>query len=68
MSPITVTFENLPPAETHPDLPRTLTFARELDVLVLLRKLGPAFLARHVGLHRELIEARQALAKQRRDA
>ncbi len=63
---ITVTFENLPPAETHPDLPRTLTFERELDVLALLRKLGPPFLARHPALHRELIEARWRIAEQER--
>ena len=47
---LTVHLIHAPPGWTAP-----LTFERELDVLVLLRKLGPAFLARHGALHAELI-------------
>ena len=59
---LTVTFKNAPPGWDKP-----LTFERELDVLAFLRKLGPDFLARHAGLHRELVEARWTIAKQERE-
>ena len=59
---LTVTFAHAPPDWTHP-----LTFERALDVRVMMRKLGPAFLARHADLHRELLEAWWMIAKQERE-
>ncbi len=59
---ITVWFANAPPGWDKP-----LTFERALDVRVMMRKLGPAFLARHAGLHRELLEAWWTIAKQERE-
>ena len=55
---LTVRLIHVPPGWTAP-----LTFRTESDVADLLRKLGPEFLARHPGLHGELVNARWVLMR-----